>query len=166
MESNSEPGRIQCSRKSYELLQTQLPDLKLYIANPGYMSIDDYLTEDQRNAQGVVILDTIPHEQVIQHMRTALCVLYPQNKFFETFGIVYAEANAVGTPVIALDFGAAKEVLSDESQVLPDDDDAILARIKDYQEAKQKPHPVRHEFRLSNVIKAWQTYLTDNKTAT
>ena len=29
MESNSEPGRIQCSRKSYELLQTQLPDLKL-----------------------------------------------------------------------------------------------------------------------------------------
>ena len=53
MESNSEPGRIQCSRKSYELLQVQLPDLKMrcrgaiFIKGKGRM-ITYWVNEEQK----------------------------------------------------------------------------------------------------------------------
>jgi glycosyltransferase involved in cell wall biosynthesis len=37
----------------------------------------------------------------------------------ETFGLVFAESNAVGTPVLTHDCGAAREVISDSRQILP-----------------------------------------------
>ena len=37
----------------------------------------------------------------------------------ETFGLVFAESHAVGTPVLTHDCGAAREVLADPGQLLP-----------------------------------------------
>ncbi len=54
----------------------------------------------------------------MQHIRESLCVFYPQTQRCETFGLVYAESNAVGTPVLAHDFGAAREVLSSPDQLI------------------------------------------------
>src|SRR5581483_2147599 len=46
-------------------------------------------------------------------------VFYPKFVLPETFGLVFAEASAVGTPVLTHDCGAAAEVLADPRQVLP-----------------------------------------------
>ena len=52
-------------------------------------------------------------------VRSALCVFYPNFVLPETFGLVFAEASAVGTPVLTHDCGAASEVLADPRQLLP-----------------------------------------------
>jgi hypothetical protein len=48
-----------------------------------------------------------------------LCTFIPNFVIPETFGLVFAESNAIGTPVLTHDCGAAVEVLGDRSQVLP-----------------------------------------------
>jgi glycosyltransferase involved in cell wall biosynthesis len=52
-------------------------------------------------------------------VRTALCTFFPNFVIPETFGLVFAESNAVGTPVLTHDCGSAVEVLGDRSQILP-----------------------------------------------
>ena len=52
-------------------------------------------------------------------MRRALCTFHPNFLIPETFGLVYAESHALGTPVLTHDFGAAAEVVGDPRQLLP-----------------------------------------------
>jgi glycosyltransferase involved in cell wall biosynthesis len=90
---------------TFQQINRHLKDLQLYIANPGYR-------EDQpEDILNVHYLGALPPEEVKRHIATSLCVFYPQNTFAETFGLIYAEANALGTPVMAHDIGAAKEIL-------------------------------------------------------
>jgi glycosyltransferase involved in cell wall biosynthesis len=101
------------------------PRLKLYVANPGYIKDFDPALLD---APGIVKLGSLPQRVVLQHIREALCVFYPQRKRAETFGLVYAEANATGTPVLAHDFGAAREILADSN---PPFDTSDAGRVVD-----------------------------------
>ncbi len=55
------------------------------------------------------------HAQV----RRSLCTFHPNFRIPETFGLVYAESHALGTPVLTHDFGAAAEVVGDPRQLLP-----------------------------------------------
>ncbi|TDR23510.1 glycosyltransferase family 4 protein [Marinicella litoralis] len=91
--------------KTFQQINQQLKDLHLYIANPGYRD------ENPEQIANVHYLGALPAEQVKAHLATSLCVFYPQNSFAETFGLIYAEANALGTPVMAHDIGAAREIL-------------------------------------------------------
>jgi glycosyltransferase involved in cell wall biosynthesis len=87
--------------------------LRLLIANPGYRSA-------ALAAQaGVVNLGAVPHHDIVAHLRTALCVFYPNYVYAETFGLVLAESNAVGTPVMTHRLGAVAEVLDGDGQLLP-----------------------------------------------
>lgn len=87
--------------------------LRLFVANPGYRSA-------ALAAQaGVVNLGAVPHHDIVAHLRTALCVFYPNYVYAETFGLVLAESNAVGTPVMTHRLGAVAEVLHGEGQLLP-----------------------------------------------
>jgi glycosyltransferase involved in cell wall biosynthesis len=61
----------------------------------------------------------LPHARILAEVRTALCVFYPNFVLPETFGLVLAEAQAVGTPVLTHDCGAVREILADPSQILP-----------------------------------------------
>src|SRR5262249_5426393 len=103
------------------------PTFTLSVANPGYAALD---VDGLAQLDGVVPLGALPHHQAIEHVRGSLCVLALNHVYPETFGCVFAEANAVGTPVLTHPHGAAPEVLSDHSQLLDvRDADAVVSRV-------------------------------------
>lgn len=94
-------------------LRRRMPDLRLVVGNPGY--------KDRRSARapGVEYLGPQPHTVMLAEVRGALCTFFPNFVIPETFGLVFAESHAVGTPVLTHDCGAALEVIGDPRQVLP-----------------------------------------------
>lgn len=108
--------------KTFQQINRHLKDLRLYIANPGYR--EDH-PEDITN---VHYLGALPPEQVQYHIATSLCVFYPQNTFAETFGLIYAEANALGTPVMAHDIGAAREILHPDNALIDAEDNYQITK--------------------------------------
>lgn len=97
---------------AFQGLRRQLPSLRLCVGNPGYKA------RGFGSPAGVVWLGALPHHRILEEVASALCVFYPNFVLPETFGLVLAESNAVGTPVLTHDVGAAREVLADPQQVL------------------------------------------------
>lgn len=113
----SAPDRgLEMILKNFFLLLQRDNSFILYIAHPGYASLGDF--QDKLSHPNIKVLGCLSHSEIIEHIRSSLCVFYPQNIKPECFGMVYAESNAVGTPVLAHDFGAAKEVLSKSEQLI------------------------------------------------
>lgn len=137
-------------------LRKYYPEYRLLIAT--------YAEWDKNIAlpDNVEFLGSLAHAEVIQKMRESFCVFYPQYKGNETFGLVYAESNAVGTPVLAHDFGSAKEVLSDAGQLVDGRNPAtIIEKISQWR--KQRPQlEAKVDFRLSRVGEAWEDLLKTN----
>lgn len=132
-------------------MRRRIPDLTLHLADPGYLAWDC-----GRPPEGVVALGRLERRQVWQHMRESLCLFYPQSRFAETFGIVLAEANAVGCPVLVqAGLGANDEVVSSPEQCLDVSDmDAIEARLRAWR-ARAPKIAGQERFRLSAVREAW-----------
>jgi glycosyltransferase involved in cell wall biosynthesis len=97
---------------AFAALRRQQPDLRLLVANPGYKS------ERTRRRAGVEFLGAQPQARIHQEVRGALCTFCPNFVIPETFGLVFAESHALGTPVLTHDCGAALEVVADPEQVL------------------------------------------------
>ena len=89
------------------------PKFKLYIGNPTYDQKNQFKKND-----GIVNLHNQTRDQVLWHMRGSLATLHLNKEYPETFGCVNAESNLVGTPVLAYDLGATKEVLFDANKQL------------------------------------------------
>ena len=143
----------------FKRLREELPSLRLYIANPGYLDWQVAGMDDS-----VEILGALSHAEVIEHLRTALCLFYPQSQFEETFGIVFAEAMAVGTPTLTHAIGAAPEVLGVNEQLCDANDfNSILTRIRQWQKQRYAPS-LPAAFTIKKVIQAWQTLLAAPKT--
>jgi glycosyltransferase involved in cell wall biosynthesis len=98
---------------AFSALRRRMPDLRLIVGNPGYKA--------QRAAPraGVELLGAQPQARVHAEVRGALCTFSPNFVIPETFGLVFAESHALGTPVLTHDCGAALEVVGDPQQVLP-----------------------------------------------
>jgi glycosyltransferase involved in cell wall biosynthesis len=80
----------------------------------------------------VEILTRVTHEEKVDLMGRATAVLFPI-QWDEPFGLVMAEANACGTPVIAFARGAAPEVLrhEDTGYLVPSGDvDGLVDAVK------------------------------------
>ncbi len=140
----------------FQAAQREIPELRLRVTNPGYLPIERSLV---RSLPNVTVLGSLSHAQVVDEMRSALCVFYPNFRVPETFGIIFAEANAVGTPVLAHRFGAAPEVL-DENQVL--DARSVTETIERLQRWRDGARPVvrgREPFRLASVVQRWKETL-------
>ena len=114
---------------AFETVRRARPSAWLALANPGY-----WRDERASGRYGVRFLGRLSHPELIRELRSSFCVFYPQSRFAETFGLVMAEANAVGTPVLAhRELGANDEVLSDGAQlVAADDQDAVVSRMLDW----------------------------------
>jgi glycosyltransferase involved in cell wall biosynthesis len=98
---------------AFRALRRRMPDLRLVVGNPGYK--EDRLD----HVEGVEFLGAQPQSRMHAEMRTALCTFFPNFVIPETFGLVFAESNALGTPVLTHDCGAAQEVIADTRQILP-----------------------------------------------
>ena len=98
---------------AFGALRRAMPDLRLIVGNPGYKA--DALA----SIAGVEFLGPQPQPAMHAHVRRSLCTFQPNFRIPETFGLVYAESHALGTPVLTHDFGAAAEVVNDPRQVLP-----------------------------------------------
>jgi glycosyltransferase involved in cell wall biosynthesis len=128
-------------------------DFKLYVANPGY------LVEDWGQHEGVINLGPLSHQEALKHVRESLCVFYPNFIFPETFGLVIAEANAVGVPVLTHPRGAIPEVISGHWQMT---DCRIPKQVIDKVMAWYKEPPRtegRTDFRLTVVLERWKKVL-------
>jgi glycosyltransferase involved in cell wall biosynthesis len=162
----------------FSQLRSKNPDLRLYIANPGYLA-------DAAKAQpGVINLGIVPHHIILEHVKSALCTFYPNYVYPETFGLALAESNALGTPVLTHGIGAAVEVLNGDRQIidvpkardladsvfwhwpaLRRSGEALLGmlgganaygeRIREWQQGGRPAVCGRPEFAIDNVVAAW-----------
>lgn len=135
--------------KMYAKLREFKP-FELYVANPGYMP-------DAELPAGVINIGQVPHATLMQHVREALCSFHCNPNFQETFGIVSAEANAVGTPVLTASHGANPEVLNPAYLQMVDvrSERAVVNRVLKWFE--QRPAvSCKPEFRLANVVSRWR----------
>ena len=102
------------SLRIFEHLYKINPKFKMYIGNPTY----DQKNNFSGNNGSVINLNNQTRDQVLWNMRGSLCCLHLNKVYPETFGCVNAESNMVGTPVLAYDLGATKEVLFDADKQL------------------------------------------------
>ena len=135
------------------------PTARLYTADPGY-----WTGRRPARADGVVPLGALPHREVLRHVREAFAVFYPQAAFEETFGLVFAEANAVGTPLIAHPHAAACEVLGEEvgeQRQLVDarDPEAGARRLARWWDEGRPSVSGEPRFRTSRVVRDWERAL-------
>lgn len=136
-------------------LRLRQPALQLRVADPGYLS-----WETGPVPPGVRFLGRLDHGRLMREMRRALCLFVPQTSFAETFGLVFAEANALGLPVLAqCGLGANDEILTSAGQLIDAANPAaIAARIESWQRAPLKV-ALPDRFRLSQVVECWRTRL-------
>jgi glycosyltransferase involved in cell wall biosynthesis len=110
----SSPNKgLRLTLDAFGALRRRLPHLRLCVANPGYKSFAGGAIP------GVEWLGSLPHARTLAEARSALCTFSANFVIPETFGLVFAESHAVGTPVLTHDCGAAAEVLGDPRQLLP-----------------------------------------------
>lgn len=134
------------------------PEFKLYILNPGYIDLVAAITPN------VIFVGALPHREAVEHVRESLCVFYPNFIAPETFGLVFAEANAVGTPVVTHNCGAAREVLGNYDQLVNcrEPKPVIDKVLKWFDEGR--PKVTRNEaFAIANVAQAWEQLLAEGK---
>jgi len=142
--------------ETFKTVRRHFPELKLYVATPGYAPVEG---PDASSRENVIFLGSLSHEAVLREVRTALCVFYPAYRIPESFGLVFAESNAVGTPVLAHPFGAAPELLTPEQLVDGRDVNGIVERLRAWRSGARPVVRAKKEFRLSNVIRDWERVL-------
>lgn len=137
----------------FKELHRNNPQLKLIIHNPGYYK-DKVLDQPGVHSMGI-----LPQAQSVHNVAHSLAVLYPQNVFRETFGLIYTEANAVGTPVLSYDFGSASEVLDNpESQLINTlNIPKIVDIIESWRNGNRPIVKAKEDFKLENVLKDWES---------
>ena len=141
--------------EGFKAVRKEFPHLRLCLANPGYWPMPENLPED-----AVEDLGSLLHADVIEHVREAFCVFYPQSRFKETFGLVFAEANAVGTPVITHEEGAAREVLTNKDQLVDvRDTRQLVEKLRSWIEEGRPAVELSKRFRLSQVASNWEALL-------
>ncbi len=135
--------------KAFEMLRMHDSKYRLLVANPGYYEDKGDLPEGVRHIHK-------PHYELMQDVAESLCMFYPQTVFEETFGIVYAESNAVGTPVLCHDLGAAREVLDNQSQIVNCNNIGKIIDTVSKWTAGERPTVGRNPLiTLSEVTKSW-----------
>ncbi len=129
------------------------PKYHLSISNPGYFP------DAQGLPEGVTNLGILQHKEAIDQVRGALCLFYPNNTSPETFGLVYAEANAVGVPVLCHDIGAAKEVISTPQQTVGQSVEEVIKTVQAWTSGDRPVVKVKEQYTIKEAIREWRKFL-------
>lgn len=137
----------------FNMLAKHERNLHFLVATPEYAlkELDKY--EFPNNTQ---ILGAVPHDKLLDYVYRARLLLHANLKWPETFGVLLAESNALGTPVLTQNHGAAREVLHDKRQLVDflNESEAVgraLSIITSDIEVSGRP-----EHRESAVMKKWE----------
>jgi glycosyltransferase involved in cell wall biosynthesis len=98
---------------AFRTLHRKIPQMRLVVGNPGYKR------RKFPRIEGVNFIGPQAPAVIHAEVSTALCTFFPNFVIPETFGLVFAESLALGTPVLTHDCGAAREVIGDPAQLLP-----------------------------------------------
>lgn len=107
------------------------------------------------NSPNVEFIGEVDHQKKVELFSKAIATVYPIN-FDEPFGLVMAESLAAGTPVMALDRGSVREVLSDgQTAVIARDVDELVSRFDQIrninpQECKQRVQDLFSKERMAD----------------
>ncbi|GAA5483127.1 glycosyltransferase family 4 protein [Haloferula sargassicola] len=148
--------------RHFAAARSEFPGMQLHLADPGYWkgSRSDF-------PEGVIAHGALTPAEVHRHVAEALCVFYPQTGFAETFGLVFAEANALGTPVLAHPLGAASEVLEagGPGQVADcSEPEFVVGTLRRWREGGRPRVTACPHYRPAAVIGRWMTLLTGSAT--
>ncbi len=145
----------------YKELLKRAPDYRLYIAGTTEEQLDGYdLDRELLHSKSVTILGRIPKGEIINQLRDAFCVFYPQPVHPETFGLIYIEANCVGTPVLAHPFGSTDEVIGNPEQLVDArNSDAVVEKMVRWQQQGRPEVSCQQKFQLPNVVQRWKETL-------
>lgn len=136
----------------FKRIRKENPKMQFIIFNPGYMQID---TAKLAVEPGLSIYGPMNCHSMWNVVQKSLCVFYPA-QWVETFGLIAAEANALGTPVATYSKGAIKEILNSDIQMVSDnDEDAIISKVLDWSKNGRPKVLGRDEFRLPDVVLEW-----------
>lgn len=139
----------------FAALRHELPALRLEVADPGYLR-----WRTGPPPQGVRLLGPLSHSELLKRMAGSLCLFYPQTSFVETFGLVIAEANAVGIPALVhRGLGANDEIVSTPDQCIDAGDPAAIRERIDRWRAEPPAVKARRAFGLSAVTQRWLALL-------
>jgi len=110
------------------------PSLEAWIAgteelDPPYAAELHQLTAELGLTARVRFLGAVPYRQILSYYRGALALAFPS--LLETFGHPTLEAMFAGTPIIAADIPATRELAGDIALYFPPDDAVALARAAD-----------------------------------
>lgn len=132
--------------------------MQFVIFNPGYFQVDEYKLSTE---PGVSYYRPTACRSMWNIVAKSLCVFYPV-QWDETFGLVAAEANALGTPIATFRRAALKEVVSSENQ-FADDDNGIVEKVLDWSKNGRPVVQGKEEFRFSNVLLDWVGLLGEKR---
>lgn len=146
---------LELTLEQFNKIKEHTAEATLLLANPGYY------TESRKLPSGVYDVGSISHDAVMDHVRSCWAVLHCNSVFPETFGLVHAEANAMGVPVITGGLGANREVLDPYQDQCIDitKTDQILAKVEQW----KRQYPTvkgKVAFTLTSVIKEWEKVLS------
>jgi glycosyltransferase involved in cell wall biosynthesis len=110
------------------------PRLEAWIA--GGSSTDPGCARELRRVVESLRLDTrvrflgpVPYRDVLRYYRGAVALVFPS--LLETFGHPLLEAMLAGTPIVAADIPAFREIAGDVALYFPPQDPVLLARVID-----------------------------------
>lgn len=140
---------LQEALQVFTKLREKSPSLSLAVFNPGYFAGDKY------DYEGVRYITGATREQLRSVVRNSLCLFYP-TQFEETFGLVAAESEALGTPVATYKVAALGESVRDSGWM--QNEEILIHTILQWQ--ARPPRVLGQErFRFEEIYKDWQKIL-------
>ncbi len=128
----------------FKEMQLKTPELKLVVFNPGYWF------EKEKNYRNVIYLPKCSKAIMRSIVSQSLCLFYP-TRFEETFGLVAAECNAMGTPVACYPIAALQESCNNE---FSEDSENLKSRVLAWRESR--PVVIGQErFKFETIYKDW-----------
>lgn len=137
----------------FDAVREEIPDVELTVFNPGYIP-SDVIRRPHVHMRG-----RRPQKEVFALLRRALCLFHVETQKPETFGRLFAESHALGTPVLAHPFGAAQELLGSDELVDCRDRGQVVARLKAWRRGRRPCVRLSHDLRLPAVYAQWEELL-------